>query len=255
MVRNLIEQIIFFLTKIPTWQETMQRIPEGTLIRYKMSDISISNLEWKEGWTKTYDTLHPTFRDNRPFAQTLSSRENITQENELMQLTQPKKAGTKDAYIQSNFTVKYGTTRSLIKLPSVCGGWSAFWLFDGLPEMDIFEHCGGWKHKVSVTHHWGYDYNNVPNPKGKKMTRHNARYNRKFNPTEEFYLYEVELTPYKIIYKINGIKVRTLKRHLSSGENRVIFDVTKGDYCNSNLNTTLDRDATMEVDFLEVYKM
>jgi len=256
MIRNLIEKILFFLKKIPTWQQAFTRTPEGTLTRYRMCDINVGNLRWNNGWIKIYNPPYdPEFRNNRPFDQQASSPKNITQRNELMQLTQPKGIGTRDAYIQSNFTVKYGTVRALIKLPSIKGAWSAFWGFGGLPEMDILEHCGGWKHKVSVTHHWGYDYNNVPNPHGKKMTRYNARYNRNFNPTKDFYLYEVELSPYKIVYRINGIKVRTLKRHLSSGENVVIFDVTKGNYCQSSIDTELKEDATMVVDFLEVFKI
>jgi len=256
MIRNFIEQLIFRWSRIPTWQEAVQRVPEGTLTKYHMSDIEIGNLEWIEGWTKNYNKdKDPPFREGRPFDPELSSLDNITTTSSLMILTQPKEACTKDAYIQSNFTIKYGTVRALIKVPKVPGAWSAFWLFGGLPEMDIFEHCGGWEDKISVTHHWGYDYDNVPNPKGKKMTKRNARYNKKFRPRDNFYLYEVELSPYKIVYRINGIKVRTLKRHLSSGENRVIFDVTKGDYCQSCFLKGIGRDAQMMIDFLEVYKI
>jgi len=49
MIRNLIEKILFFLKKIPTWQQAFTRTPEGTLTRYRMCDINVGNLRWNNG--------------------------------------------------------------------------------------------------------------------------------------------------------------------------------------------------------------
>ena len=255
-MRNLLERIYFMLCKIPTWQEAIERIPEGSITKYDMSKVTIGDMPYKKDWTPKYiEGVSPQFRIGREWAKDMTDPASITQWATTMKLKLQREANTKDAWIQSNFRIKYGTVRALIKLPNVKGAHSAFWLFGGLPEMDVLEHCGGWENKVSVTHHHGYDYNNVPNPKGKKMTHNNARYNKKFKPRDEFYLYEVELSPYKIVYKINGVKVRTLKRGLSSGENKVIFDVVKNSYCQTTTESVLDDDAVMIVDFLEVYKI
>ena len=47
MIRNLIEKLLFFLKKIPTWQQAFTRTPEGTLTRYRMCDINVGNLRYK----------------------------------------------------------------------------------------------------------------------------------------------------------------------------------------------------------------
>lgn len=252
MIKNYIERLRFKYSKIPTWQEAVKRIPDGSLRKYYSKDITLGNLEWKKGWTKNYnEDKDPLFVPWRPWNSELSSIDNIKHEGKLLTLTQHKEPNSKDAYMESNFTIKYGTVRALIKLPNVTGAWSAFWLFgkNGMPEHDIIEHCGEWENEVAVTHHWGYDYEEN---RGKKSTINNGRYNKNFKPTDNYYLYEVELTPYKVTYRINGIKVRTLTKHLSSGENVIIFDVTRGKYCG---NKALARNAKMEISFLEIWKI
>ena len=253
-MRNLLERIYFMLCKIPTWEDAIKSIPQGDYIKYDMSKVTIGDMPWKYGWTPIYvEDESPQFRIGREWAKDMTDADNILQSPTKMTLTQPKSAGTKDAWIQSNFRIKYGTVRALIKLPDVSGAHSSFWLFgqNGMPEMDVLEHCGGWENKVSVTHHHGIAYESGQ----KKMTHNNARYNKNFKPRDEFYLYEVELSPYKVVYKINGVKVRTLKRGLSSGENKVIFNVVKNSYCQTTTESVLNDDAVMIVDFLEVYKI
>jgi len=256
MIRNFIEQLWFRWSKIPTLEEALKKLPDGRLHIYSPLDFTIGELERKEGWVKEYNPKDPLFQSGRGYDPNLSDPKNIKIFQDKIELTQPKDE-EKDAFIQSNFTFKHGTVRAIIKLPKVKGAWSAFWLFgeNGMPEHDILEQCGDWENKVSVTHHWGYDYNNVPNPRGKKMTRNNKRYNKNFRPTEDYYLYEVELSPYKVVYRINGIKVRTMKKGVSSSQQRVIFSVTKGNYCQSKTTSILKDDAAMSVKRLELWKI
>lgn len=253
-IRNLLEKLYFFFKKIPSYID-VKRVPDGKRYLIDSSNITIGNMPWKPGWNKDFEWgLDPHFRWNKPYSQDTSSLENIAVEDGRIVMTLPKESNSKEAVLFSNFTIKYGTVRALVKLPKIKGAWSAFWLFgtNGMPEHDIFEHCGGWENKVSVTHHWGYDYNGV---KGKKATRWNARENKNFTPREGYYLYEVELTPYKTTYSINGVKVRTMKQGLSSGENTVIFGVGKGDYCNSNVSQAIETDAKMSIQYIEVFKI
>ena len=158
-----------------------------------------------------------------------------------------RKDGT-EGVLFSNFKIKYGIVKALVKLPDVEGAWSAFWLFRGMPELDIFEHCGQWKNQVSVTHHWGYSYE-----KGmKKSTLNNERYNESFKPTEQYYVYEVEVTPYEVIYRINGEVTRVMTEGIPSHEQHIILNVSTGDYCD---DIPLKKDAVMKVKWIKVFEM
>lgn len=246
---DLIQHFIFRFRKIPSWEKAAAKIPDGNMRIYDASNLSLGNLEWKKGWRKEYDEERdPNFRPSIPWDTSLSDPTTIDVKYGMITLTQ-KAHSKKMSYMQSNFTIKTGTVRALIRCPKIEGAWSAFWLFGehGMPEHDMMEHCGEWSNQVAVTHHWGYDYENV---RGKKSTLWNGRKNKNFKPTEEFYLYEVTLTPYETIYKINGVVVRKMGRAVSSGINRVIFDVTTGKYCGSK---ELTEDATMEVAWLQVF--
>ncbi len=153
--------------------------------------------------------------------------------------------------MMSKFSFKYGTIRALIKAPDLKGVWSAFWLFDtnGMPEHD-FEFCGQETHTVNVTHHWGYSYDN----NNKKSTLHNPRTNKNFNPTTEYNWYEIEKTPYKVVYRVNGVTVKVMRRGLSSGESKVIINAGTGSYCGSEENQPLPRDGAMKVKSIKLYK-
>jgi len=254
-LRSFREKLAFRNAVLPNYLQAIDRTPEGDHTRYNMKDVEIGNLEWKSGYNKIFDpATDPPFRDSKPWDTDHSSPENITQTDECLLLTKPRDANSKDAYLYSNFTFKYGTVRALIKLPNIRGAWSAFWLFGNneMPEHDILEHCGHKEHEVSVTHHWGYDYSGIY---GKKSTLHNERYNKNFNPTENYYLYEVEIGPYKTVYRINGVIVRTVKKGLGSADQHILLDVTRGEYCNSSNNQSMVGDAIMKVKFIEVFKM
>ena len=71
-----------------------------------------------------------------------------------------------------------------------------------MPEYDFPEHCGQWDNQVTLTGHYGYDYGGEF---GKKSTLHNERRNRRFLPTDEYYLYEIFVSPYIVKFYINGV--------------------------------------------------
>jgi len=179
------------------------------------------------------------------------SDDNIIENDDNIEVIAPTH-GENSGLIISKFTFKYGTIRALLKAPDIKGVWSAFWLFDtnGMPEHD-FEFCGQETHTVNVTHHWGYEY--VGNDK--KSTLHNARTNKHFNPTTEYNWYEIEKTPYKVIYRINGIVVKVKKRGISSGESRVIFNAGTGSYCGSEKNQPLQKKGIMYIKSIELDKV
>ena len=256
-IRSFFESRWFKCTKFQSYEKYLknERIPDGDRTIITPENITIGNMPWQEGWNKNYvEGEDPMFRDNLPYDQQGASSDNITITQDEIIMTKPKEAESKDAYLYSNFTIKYGTVRALLKTPNVDGIWSAFWLFgtDGMPEHDMIEHCGQWKNETACTHHWGYDYNGV---KGKKSTLWNGRKNKKFKPSEDFNLYEVELGPYKTVYRLNGKIIRTMKHSLSSGLNRIIFDVTKGSYCGTDPKQAVDADGVMSVKSIEIFKI
>lgn len=245
-IRSAIEKAWFRLA----YHRKEINTPKGTLRTYMMADATIGNLPWKSGYIRKYsEYIDPMFRDSLPWEINQSNPDGISQAYAGVMLTQAKEPNTNKAILYSNFTIKYGTIRALIKLPNIKGAWSAFWLFgdNGMPEHDILEQCGQWNNRVNVTHHYGFNYDN------KKSTLHNGRINRKFNPNV-FNLYEVELTPYKTTYKINGFVTKVMKHGISSSQHHIIFSVTKGSYCDSGNMYEMTEDATMIVHKLEVFK-
>lgn len=253
-IKSYIEQQIFRYSKIPKNPKATPN-PKGYYMSFDMKKITIGDMPWKKGWQKNWvQGKDPDFRDSLPWDANISSPDNIIKTNEGITLVQPKEKDAKSAYLVSNFTIKYGTIRAMIKCPTAKGVWSAFWLFgnNGMPECDIMEHCGGWKNEVAVTHHWGVDYGEQY---GKKSTLHNTRYNKGFTPRDGYYLYEVELSPYRVLYRINGVTVRTVKKGVPSGDNMIIFDVVKGNYCGTTPNQAIEKDGEMKIKYIEIFKI
>lgn len=221
---------------------------ESKFTTYDVSNITIGNLEWKgSSWDKKYEYgKDPMFRHSLPWDQESSPRDNVNLTDSCIEIW-ARKDGS-NGFLFSNFKIKYGIVKAMIKLPDVEGAWSAFWLFKGMPELDIFEHCGQWENQVSVTHHWGYSYE-----KGmKKSTLNNERSNKLFKPTEQYYVYEVEVTPYEVIYRINGEVTRIMTEGIPSHEQHIILDVVTGDYCG---NIPLKEDAVMKVKWIKVLEI
>jgi len=254
-IRNFFYRTLFKLKQIPDIKNVKEPLDpnKNVLIpeTYMMNNITIGNLPYKKNWEKTYQKgIDPDFRPSLPWYKDLSSIDNLIQDENGIQIIARKESGYgTHGILWSNFKFKYGFIRAKIKLPSVYGAFAAFWTFGGTPESDIFEHCGNWNNKVSVTHHWGFDYGERY---GKKSTTHNSRMNKKFKPTEKFYIYEIEINPYKLIWRINGIKVRVMKKGIPGNDNHIIINVGKG--CGVNKFDSLSNDAIMNVEWLKIYR-
>lgn len=195
-------------------------------------------------WQSKYERIHqpedPDWRWNLPWDQQTFSEDNIEYTDTGVKIWA---RNGKQGCLYSNFYFKYGVITAKIRLPREEGAWSAFWIFgeSGMPEYDVFEHCGGESH-VNVTHHWGYTYDE--GGKYKKSTRHNKRKN--INPYD-WNLYQVEVTPYKTIYRINGNVVRTMRQGAASDKRHIVLTCVWGNYCGG-----YTPDAFMEVEWLMV---
>ena len=192
-----------------------------------MATVSIGTLPWigKE-WRRVYQEGDPSFRIGYPWDQDYP-HENVIQD--MLGVRLAVTPDTRGAVLYSNFTVKYAKIQVLAKLPNVDGVWSGIWLYNDLPELDIIEHCGQWKDMVTVTHHWGYEYEDGR----KKMTHANERENKDFAPGDGYYWYEVDWTPYSVTYSINGVVTRVMTEGVPSQDMHIIFSIGYGDYCGS----------------------
>jgi len=256
-IRNLFYKIRFWLLGAPHASKVKEPSEYGMhKDEYKMNDVTIGPLPW---YSSDYRRIYkkgtdPQFNWHCPWdyeGPKHSARENLVFTKEGMNIICRKESGYGTlGILYSNFSLTYGIIRAKIKLPKVKGGWSAFWTFAGMPEYDILEHCGRWDNKITTTPHWGYDYSG---PYGKKSTHYNRSTNRKFKPTEEYYIYELETTPYKVIWRINGRIVRVMKEGIQTMPTNILFTVSKGDYCGSVPFGKLPADATMNVEWLKVY--
>lgn len=192
-------------------------------------------------WKRIHQPEDPDWQWNTPWDQESHIKENIEFTDDGVKIwARNEKRGC----LYSNFHFKYGKVTAEIRLPEEEGAWSAFWLFgeSGLPENDVFEHCSGEQY-INVTHHWGFNYDSSAN---KKQTTKNKR--RNVNPNE-WNIYQVEITPYSTVYKINDKVVRKTKKGISSDERHILLTCGWGDYCGEKTPY-----AFMEVKWLSVEK-
>lgn len=257
LINNFIswkEKMSFRKDIVPCLEDAINRVPEGEITYYDMFDVNVGNLEWQGSeWAKVYEPgIDPPFRVGVPWDADDTSKNNIEQHNQKMDIVARKEEGKgNNGVLWSNWGFKHGTIQVLAKFPNIEGAFSAIWMFDGLPEMD-FEHCGQWKNQVTSTSHQGFDYDG---PYGKKSTLHNERKNRKFKPTDQYYLYEIYLSPYEMIWYINGLAVRKVCDGISNRDQHLILSVGKGEYCGSVEDGSLPEDARMSVKWVRTFKM
>ncbi len=211
--------------------------PVSTIEYYTFDQSTVGIPPYKLHWKRIHQPEDPDWRWNMPWDQHTYDRENIEfVKNGVKIWARNGKYGC----LYSNFHFKYGKVSAKIRLPKEEGAWSAFWLFGGLPEFDILEHCGGETY-VNVTHHWGYNYDHS---NFKTQTTHNKR--RGIDPYD-WNIYAVEVTPYKIIYSINGKVVRKKRKGISSDERHILLTCVWGQYCGGKTP-----DAFMEVEWLRL---
>lgn len=172
-----------------------------------------------QAWKRVHQPEDPDWRYNLPWDQQLYDKGNIIETKEGLQIW---RRNGKDGMLYSNFTFKYGVVKGTFKLPQTPGLWSAFWLYgeNGMPEHDIFEHCGG-DDMVSVTYHHGYD------DEHKKQSRMNKRAKIKPGEWNDFM---IDITPYWSKFYVNGKLVRKVKEK-NGDEHHILMDCKIGDYC------------------------
>ena len=164
----------------------------------------------------------------------------------------------KAGMLYSRWAFVYGKLIGKIQFDDIPGSWQAFWILSDneqrdyrdndylLPEFDI-EYCGTWKHSITATMHCGYSH------KSNRSTRRNRIIGLNFYPGKRFYAYEFDISPYRVIWRINGIAVKIKYRAASSNLKRVLLDnktTTKKGYCQHDF---LGPESKMKVAFVKLY--
>ncbi len=157
--------------------------------------------------------------------------------------------------LYSVFDFVYGKLSADIEMERTNGAWYAFWVLGEppylLPETDIFEYCGNWKHRLSCTHHYGYDYTTE-----KKMTHLNVIRGLRFRPGNRVYNYSVEMTPYDITWKINEVTVKRIHGTIASNRKHILFTANKSSKENNYCNCIFDEGTKgeMRITNFKLYK-
>ncbi len=152
----------------------------------------------------------------------------------------------------------YGKWEMRVRFPFKGGYWPAFYLVPltrpTLPEIDVFEYFGIKENEISCTVHWGKDY-------GLKAPDYNmATTVLQGDYSDTWMVWAVEVTPKKIVWKLNNKEVKRSTQGLPTTPMYMIANVALKDRPEDGISTDkIARDAAqdpyvMEIDYVKIYK-
>ncbi|MBK7252926.1 MAG: family 16 glycosylhydrolase [Ignavibacteria bacterium] len=125
-----------------------------------------------------------------------------------------------------------------------------------LPEIDVFEYFGVNKDKISVTHHWGIDYQSV-NTGGQREPFYFMKSKEITGDfSDKWMIWTFECYPDKMIWKLDGKTIYETSEGIPTAPLYMIANVAIKDYKENNFeveNSGLP--YIMEIDYVRVYKM
>jgi beta-glucanase (GH16 family) len=139
-----------------------------------------------------------------------------------------------------SFRFKYGRIEAKIKLGSTGKVSHAFWMLGDkiLPEIDVFKSLDG---KLQLSNIWG----NITEKDGVHKV------SKKIGASKlasDFFIYTLDWTPEKLVWKINGLEVATITE--SVPQESMYFVFSSGIF-GQNVNGSVP--TTMEIDWVKVY--
>lgn len=162
------------------------------------SDTSINQLDWEkdEPWPKV--NMNGVMRP-------LNNKYLVKWHSGYLELLASALHG--GSCVINKFRHGYENISATIRFSPTKNAWGAFWsLVDGrssiLPEFDI-EHFGTCKHKISVSVHTGTNYSSSDY----KLVSIPIRGGYWFNPTIDYYKYEIITEPGFVCFKVGGLLV------------------------------------------------
>lgn len=155
---------------------------------------------------------------------------------------------------QDNFQFQYGRVEARAKLPEGAGTWPAIWMLGsnfaevGWPEsgeIDIMEHVGNDQNNIHGTLH--YPGRSAGNADGGSMKIENA--------SSEFHIYEMEWSPERIVFLVDGQVYHTYENTADSPFHQdffLILNVAMGGTFGGEIDPAFE-ESSMEVDYIKVF--
>lgn len=158
----------------------------------------------------------------------------------------PYKSGMIASY--GHFAQQYGWFEIRAKFPAGKGMWPAFWLLpaDGSwpPEIDVLEILGHEPDKVYMTNHWG------------QWNDHHSHGESWIGPdfSQGFHTFAVDWEPGLIVWYVDGVERARSTEGVPDAPMYVIANLAVGGNWPGNPDATTHFPASMDVDYIRVYK-
>lgn len=154
-----------------------------------------------------------------------------------------------ETYTHVPFATTYGFFEARMKLPAGQGLWPAFWLLEedqtGPPEIDIMEFLG----HDTTTIHMNYHY-----PENGHQQAQTSFMGPDFS--SGWHTYAVNWEPGKITWYIDGVARKTFTgNQVTDKPMYIIMNLAVGGSWPGDPDTSTPFPATMEVDYVRVYKL
>lgn len=142
-----------------------------------------------------------------------------------------------------SFRMKYGRIEAKIRLQGTTTAQFHFWLASDrmLPQVDIMKSTRK-RNRVATALHWG-------DPAGKNPPQHSMTTFSGLNFSSHFFIYSLDWSPDRIVWKINGMTVHEQTTGVPQEEMYPVFSATiPGDV------KTVSLPAQMEIDWIRCYR-
>lgn len=253
------------------------------LFSYGFAYTEVEGTKWELVFEDNFDTFDHntwlTYHDNGN--RTIWSNkelqwykdENVYSENGILKLVAKKESiYGKDVESEKQFEFTsgmicnsksykqtYGKWEMKVKFPFRQGYWPAFFLVPlkrpTLPEIDVFEYFGIKENEITCNHHWGIDY-------GLKAPDYNVKSKVLYGDYSDVWMiWTVEITPKKIVWKLNDCVVYSSKKGLPNSPLYMIANVAIKDRPEDGISSEKIASAAigapyiMEIDYVKIYKM
>lgn len=225
----------------------------------------------RDSWITMHDNGNRTIWSNKELQ--WYKDENVYAENGILKLIAKKESYYgKDVESEKQFDYTsgmicnsksykqtYGKWEMKVKFPFKEGYWPAFFIVPTtrptLPEIDVFEYFGIKEDEITCNHHWGKDYGLKPpdyNVKSKVL---------KGDFSDVWMTWVLEITPKKMVWKLNNSVVYSSKQGLPTSPLYMIANVAIKDRPDCDITTDkIAQESTgdpyiMEIDYVKIYKM
>lgn len=148
------------------------------------------------------------------------------------------------------FEQKYGYFEIGCKVPKGAGLWPAFWLYDGLPEIDIMEIGGSKTNRLRVAYHYGKSYKG-----GELISQGNKLYIP--DASKRYHTYGVDWEPNKLTYYFDGYPVWVVKGDFVCKKKRYMIinlAVSYPGIFGETVNKDTSFPSYFNIDYVKVYK-